>query len=802
MSRLVCALAAVLLLAGFSPETSYKVPPKDIVSILDAPLPPHVAVNPRGGALLLVEFEPNPPLALLAAPILRLAGVRIDPAISALQRTLRYTGISVQPLGGAPPRRVALPVGARIGFPAWSHDGRRFAFTRDLADGVELWVGDAASATARPVGNLRVTDVLGPPFRWVGEGQRLIVRTVPPSRDAPPRPPRIPSGPAVDETAGKQSQLPTYQDLLKTQFDELLFEHYGRSQLMLMDAATSKLSPLGTPGLLLDATLSPDGRHVLVTRLRRPFSHRVLYSNFTRSIEVWDMTGARVATVADLPVTDEIPRHGVSTGPRNVAWQPLLPATLVWREALDGGDPVRKVPRRDRLMALDAPFKGTPRELLQAKGRINGLDWMSRPNALLMTEFDRDRRWTTTTLLDLANPAAGKVVFDRSVNDAYNDPGNPVHEVRANGDRVVLQDGNAIYLSGSGASEAGERPFLDALDLDSLGKTRLQQSEEGVYERFVSFQKKDSRAQILTRRESRAEPPNLHLVDLANGARRQFTDYRDPAPQLQRVRRELIRYTRADGVPLSGMLYLPPGYAAGTRLPVLVWAYPREYSDADTAGQTRGSPNRFAIPSGDSPVLLALRGYAVLMNATMPIVGNPETMNNTYIEQIAANAKAAVDKLDEMGVADRARIVVGGHSYGAFMTANLLAHTDLFVAGIARSGAYNRSLTPFGFQNERRSYWEAPELYQKISPFTHANRINEPLLLVHGEADNNTGTYPIQSERLFEAIRGNGGTARLVMLPHESHGYRARESVLHVLAEMIEWADRWTKLPVARAGSR
>jgi dipeptidyl aminopeptidase/acylaminoacyl peptidase len=267
------------------------------------------------------------------------------------------------------------------------------------------------------------------------------------------------------------------------------------------------------------------------------------------------------------------------------------------------------------------------------------------------------------------------------------------------------------------------------------------------------------------------------------------------------MKKELVKYTRADGVALSGTLYLPSGYKARTRLPLIIWAYPLEYSDPGTAGQIRGSPNEFTFFRGVTPLFFITQGYAVLMDATMPVVGDPETMNNTFVEQIVSSAKAAIDKLDSMGVADPQRALVSGHSYGAFMTANLLAHSDLFAAGIARSGAYNRTLTPFGFQSERRSFWEAPDLYMKVSPFTYANKINEPILLIHGEADNNAGTHTIQSERLFQAIKGHGGTARLVLLPHESHGYAARESVLHVLAEMFEWADEYVKNK-AVAGAR
>ncbi len=791
MTSRVLTIGFVLAALPAAAQAPYKLPPKEVVDVIDAPPPPQAVVSPTGDAVLLAEPEAYPPIALLAEPILRLGGVRISPATGCRQRTFRFTGLQLQPVDGGAPARVSLPAGARVGLPAWSHDGKRFAFARDLADGVELWIGDAAKGAARPVEGVRLHDVLGPPISWTGAGT-LIVRTIPGGRGDSPRAPAVPVGPVVEETAGKASQMATFQDLLRNPHDAALFEHYAPAQLAVVDAAAGTATRLGEPGLYTDVDPSPDRQYLLVERVKAPFSTRVPFFYFARSTEVWDAAGRMLATIVDLPVSDEVPRQGVPTGPRQVSWQPLVPSSLVWVEAMDGGDPTKKVPHREKLMALSAPFTAPPSELTQLRQRFAGLDWTGRKGIALVAEYDRDRRWRTTSLVDLAAPKAAKVVFDLSANDAYGDPGDPVMETRPTGERVALQDGDLIYLAGDGASDGGDRPFLDRFSLRTLQKERLFHSREGRYERFLAFLK-GSRTRAVVRSESKREAPNLDVVDLASSARRKLTDYRDPTPQLTRVTKELLRYTRKDGVPLSGTLYLPPGYTAGMRLPALVWAYPLEYSDVATAGQVRGSTHTFPRVTGASPLAFLSQGYAVLMDATMPVVGDPDTMNDSYVEQIASAAEAALDVLDAKGVVDRRRVVVGGHSYGAFMTANLLAHTDLFAAGIARSGAYNRTLTPFGFQSERRSFWEAPQLYLRVSPFTYANKINEPILLIHGEADNNSGTYPIQSERLFQGLRGNGGISRYVVLPNESHGYRARESVLHTLAEMIEWADRWAK---------
>jgi dipeptidyl aminopeptidase/acylaminoacyl peptidase len=518
----------------------------------------------------------------------------------------------------------------------------------------------------------------------------------------------------------------------------------------------------------------------------------VPYFYFAREIQVQDLNGAVARTLASLPVSDEVPVQGVVKGPRDLEWQPLHPAKLLWVEALDEGDPQRKVPQRESVLSLAAPFVAPPTEVMRLAHRFRGFEFGARRDEVWVTEYERERRWRTTYAVDLRSPQHKRVLFDRSVNDAYGDPGQPLMRTLDNGMRVLRQDGNRVYLAGRGATPEGARPFLDRFDVVTKKTERLFHSSEGAVESALGFVG-DGKQSIVTRYESRSEPPNYAVVELAGGDRRQVTHFADPYPSLQGVDKRLLKYTRADGVALSGTLYLPPTHRAGERLPCLVWAYPLEYSDPATAGQVRASPDAFTLYRGASPLFFVTQGYAVLMDATMPVIGDPETMNETFVEQIVAAATAAVHTLDSLGVVDPQRVVVSGHSYGAFMTANLLAHSDLFAAGIARSGAYNRTLTPFGFQGERRSFWEASDVYMKLSPFAHAHRIDEPILLIHGQADNNPGTYTIQSERMYEALQAHGATARLVLLPHESHQYAARESILHTLAEMLEWSDRYVK---------
>jgi dipeptidyl aminopeptidase/acylaminoacyl peptidase len=788
----VCLLVVVFFGSIYAQEP-YKVPPKEVLDILDAPPTPFVVVSPRGDLMLQVEYDPMPSIALLAEPMLRLAGLRLIPKTNGQQRTQYYTGLVIQRLDDGATRRIPLPQGAKLGFPEWSHDGKWLAFTWYTDKGIELWVVDVEKDKARAITRPRVNATFGSTFQWMPDSRHILVQMVPKDRGPVPEAPLVPKGPKVQETAGKFSKVSTYQDLLKDPYDEVLFEYYTTAQLMLIDVKTGKSRKMGLQDVYSDVSPAPNGELLLVERIKHPYSYSVPYYRFPHSVEIWNMKGEIVHVLADLPVADEIPIHGVSTGPRSVQWHPIEPATLIWAEALDGGDPKREVPHRDKLMTLAAPFEGEPREIHKIEHRYWRIDWMQTGEQALVTEYDWKRRWRTTKMIDFYDATIEpKVVFDLSVHDRYGDPGYPVHKITRTGKYVLLQDKNWIYLSGRGATPEGERPFLDRMNIETLGKERLFLSGETSYESFIAFVE-DDRSRIVTCYESKTEPPNFFVRNLTSGRRRALTDFKDPAPQLTGLEKQIVRYKREDGVDLFGTLYLPPDYKEGERLPLVMWAYPLEYSDPSTAGQVRGSPNRFTWLRGTSHLFFLTQGYAILDGAQMPVIGDPETANNTFIEQIVSSAKAAIDYLDSLGIIDPNRVGVGGHSYGAFMTANLLAHCDLFAAGIARSGAYNRTLTPFGFQSERRTLWEAPEIYFKISPFMHADKINEPILLIHGEVDNNSGTFPIQSERLYHAIKGHGATARYVVLPHESHGYRARESILHVLAEMFEWFDEYVK---------
>ncbi len=777
----------------------YATPAPGIAAIVDAPPPPSVFASPDGEFIALVHGQAHPPVAVLARPYLALAGLRIDPVLGARRRLRRTSRLSVLCTADGRERFLDLPEEAQLGSPAWAPDGRRFAFTVDGTDAVAVWVADAASGEAHPVPGLTVCDVLagepiegGGALRWSRDGRWLIALRPPTPR---PRLSPAPAEPRTEETAGKHAQIATYQDLLATAADEDTFEVLATTTPCRVDPVTGEAAELGPPGLYQDVTDSPDGRYLLVHRLTRPFSFRVPWFWFARRAEVWDAGGTPRAVIADLPASEEVPRHGVPTGPRLVNWEERRPAALVWTQALDGGDPVRPAKHRDRVFRLAAPFTGAAEPVLDVAHRCLGWYDLNAPGQVLLIEHDRDRRWLTTWLCDLAAPQDRRTVFGRAADDAYGDPGSPMTVLNPDGTRTVLADGTAIYLLGEGATPEGRRPFLDLFDLATLTATRVHESPPGGMDYVLGL--RDGRGEAVVWHESPAEPPNLLTVSLLDSRRRPLTAWPDPHPQFTGVAKRLMSYDRGDGVTLSGMLYLPPGHdpARDGRLPLLIWAYPYDFGGADTAGQVRTDTFSFTRFTALGAAVFALGGYAVLANATLPVIGDPETMNDNYVEQTAAAALAHIRALDEAGIIDPARVAVGGHSYGGFMTANLLAHTGAFAAGIARSGAYNRTLTPFGFQTERRSFWEAPAVYDRMSPFRYADRISAPLLLIHGEKDPNSGTYPIQSQRLFQAIAGNGGTARLVVLPHEGHAYLARESVLHVLAEEFAWLARWLGKP-------
>jgi dipeptidyl aminopeptidase/acylaminoacyl peptidase len=784
--------ASAAQFAQTTDTTRYQLPPKEIVAAFDAPPLPQAILSPTKQMMALIWRRPYPSIAELSQPMLRLAGVRINPKNNGPQRATEIYAITLKKIADGSEIKVMVPPKANLTDVRFSPDGSHLSFLNRKDDRAELWGADTATGRAKLLsGTDRLNATAGDPCDWLEDNATLVCELVPAGRGAPPLEPTVPLGPNIQENNGKAAPAATFEDMLKTAHDEALFEYYFTSQLAAINVNSGRKTLIGRPAIFGTVTPSPSGEYLLVSRTKRPFSHLIPGSGFPEDVEIWSRGGELVRKIADVPSREGVPLNGVQTGPRGYRWRPDQPATVLWIEALDGGDLKNKVPFRDKVMLLAAPFKDAPAEMAKTEWRLSGLVFTEKGIGLLF-EADRVTRRIRTWIIEPG--AAPRKLWDRRQEAAYENPGNPVmrRDSGGGGGNVVMQTGDYIFLVGQGASPEGDRPFIDRLNLKTLATERLFRSDAKAYETIVAPLNEEGKI-LLTRYETPTDPPNYYVRDLNSNSKRAVTEFKDPQPQLRGVTHQFVTYQRKDGVKLSATLYLPPGYKPGQRLPVIIWAYPREFGDPDSASQITGSPNRFTIVSGYSHLFLLLSGYAILDNPTMPIVGPGETANDHYVEQLVASAEAAIDKVVAMGVGDRERIGVGGHSYGAFMTANLLAHSRLFRAGFAESGAYNRSLTPFGFQSERRTFWEVPDLYAKMSPFWYANQISDPILLMHGEADDNPGTFPIQSERFYMALKGQGATVRYVTLPFEAHGYAGRETLLHILAERINWFDKYVK---------
>lgn len=781
----LAALTVVALTAQSTASSGYLTPPKLIMDIMDAEPLPGVLVSPDRKTLLLTHRKSMPTLAEVASPMLRLGGSRISPLSNGPHVLNGTTGLTLKDVATGVERKLTLPAEGSFGA-SFSPDGAKLSITHTTDSGIRLLVADIATGQVRTVLDGGVNG-LGGGCSWLEDSSGFMCGLIPAGRGAAPPTPRVPTTPNMQQNMGTVAAGRTYQDLLTNAHDEALYDYYFTSQPAWVSLAGTP-TPFGKPAVYAGLQISSDAKYLIVTRIKRPYSYLLPASSFPRDVEVWDRTGALVRTLADVPMGDVVPVNGVHQGPRNARWHPLEPATLLYVEALDKGDIRNTVPHRDRVMGLAAPFTGQPAELIKTTWRAGGMTFTER-GAILVSESDRASRMSRTWLYETGFGATPKKLWERAQEDRYGDPGSPLMRP---GTGKAIQVGDAVYLTGAGASPKGDLPFLDRFNLKTLQKERIWQSTEDAYETLVALVD-DTATRVITRRETKQIPPNYVMRDRTAGSMTPITAFKDPHPQLSDVQKQFVTYKRTDGVTLSGTIYLPPSYQPGTRLPMFVWAYPQEFTNADAASQISGSPNRFTLVRGASHLLLLTQGYAIFDGATMPIIGSGETANDTYVEQLVASAQAAVDYAVNAGFADRTRIGVGGHSYGAFMTANLLAHSDIFAAGVARSGAYNRTLTPFGFQNETRTFWEAPDVYAKMSPFWHAHKVKEPILLIHGELDNNSGTFPIQSERFYMALKGHGATVRYVTLPYESHGYSARESNLHVMAETLNWLDKYVK---------
>ncbi|MBO6533760.1 MAG: S9 family peptidase [Muricauda sp.] len=792
-----------LLSIGFvhaQEKLTYQKPSEEILELVNAPLAPSVLINDEGNYMVLLYRDYYKTIAELSETELRLAGLRINPKTNIGSRTNYYNNVIVKKIGDNEGTQVkGLPENPRLANFNWSPDQSKIAFTNTTTEGVEVMVLDLKSATATAITETNVNANMRDIINWFKDGESVLVKMLPEDRKPLINSDEaVPDGPTISTNDGKKAQNRTYQDLLKNPNDEFNFEQLARSELykVQMDGTKTKWKDAD---LYTSISFSPDGEYVMTVTLDKPFSYLVPYYRFPNTTTVYKKDGTKVKTLLQVPLIEDLPQGFMATrtGMRDISWRNDKPATLTYVEALDGGDPENEVPYRDEVFEIEAPFDGEGKSILKTKNRFSYIQW-GNDNVAIAHDRWWNNRNTKTYLFNPSNPdAEAKIIEDRNYQDVYSNPGSFVTKRNENGAWVLsLDKNNNAYLIGDGYTEEGQFPFVEKMDLNSLKKTRLYTSKlEGKLENLIEYD--PEKDQLLVRIESANEYPNYYYKSLIK--RRgpmQLTDFDNPYKSIQNVHKEVITYKRDDGLELSGTLYLPVGYdmEKKEKMPMILWAYPREYKDKNSASQNTSNPNEFTYPYWGSPIYWVTKGYVVLDGAAFPIIGEgDEQPNDTFRSQLVANAKAAIDAVDELGYIDRDRIAVGGHSYGAFMVANLLSHSDLFAAGIARSGAYNRTLTPFGFQSEERNYWEAPEVYYTMSPFMHADKMKTPLLLIHGQADNNSGTYPMQSERYFNALKGLGATVRLVMLPKESHGYRGKESILHMLWEQDQWLEKYVK---------
>ena len=793
-------LSLLLLLvssAQLFAQDGYKTPPKEIMDLVLVKPTPNVSLDDKAEWMLFTQSNSYPSVEELARPELRIAGLRINPNNFAPSRQTFINDLWFKNLSSNKEFKIAgLPSPLMAGSVNWSPDDKKIAFTHTTSDRVDLYVIDVATKKAVKVNKQPLNTISGS-FQWIDDNTLLYRTIVKPLSAVPPKS-SVPKGPTLQENYGKASPRPTFQDMIKNPYDEQLFEFYGTTQLVKNVNGTE--TKIGQPSIYTSISVSPDKKYMMLRTIKKPFSYLVPAFGFPAAVVITDMNGKQIKLLADLPSAETAPsgNDNVQNVARAFEWRDDEAATVVWCMPLDSGLIKTKVDFHDAVFALSAPFNGQPKELFKTEMRYRFTNWGNSTIALV-NEGLTSKQLTRT---DRYNPSTGQFekLTERNTTDNYSNPGTPVTEKNQFGIDVikVMDNGNKLLLNNTtGASPNGDLPFLATFDLNTKKLDIIWRSDESHFESVVRVLNPD-KLELLTRKESEKEVPNYWIKNLnLKIADRQITNFTNPYPQLEGVSKQKIKYKREDGVDLTGDLYLPKGYdpKKDGKLPVIMWAYPAEFNSAADAAQIRGSEHKFTFISYGTPICYVTQGYAVLNNAEMPIVATDKDKkpNDNFNDQLRMNAEAAINKLDEMGVGDRNRVAVGGHSYGAFMTANLLAHTKLFKAGIARSGAYNRTLTPFGFQNEDRTYWEAPGIYNDMSPFMSADKIKTPILLVHGELDNNTGTYPIQSERMFNAIKGHGGTVKFVLLPYESHGYAAKENILHLLYEQYAWVEKYVK---------
>jgi len=784
----------------FSQENiNYQVPSSEILDLVEYDRPPTVAYDSDKNFMLFLYRDNYKSIEDLSQKELRLAGLRINPKTNIGSRITYYNNIKIKNLKNKRSKIddiIGIPSNPKIANINWSPNQKNIAFTNTSSDGVKLWVLNLESRSLNKLTDLKLNSNIRDVINWLNDSE-ILIKVIPETKKKLiDQSGIVPSGPTISSNDGENAQNRTYQDLLKNKTDELNFEQLVTSDIYKV-TLDGKISKWLNPDMYTDITPSPDGEFVMVSNIKKPFSYIVTYGRFPKSTNIYDNEGILVSNLVDMPLIEELPQgfNAVWNGKRNFSWRMDKPATITYMVALDNGDPSNEAEYRDELFQLDAPFAGNGNTIFKSINRLSGIIWGNNTSAVAIDYWIKNRNEKTYLFNPSDTNQKPRIIYDRNYQDRYSDPGFFITERNTFNKSVLKIDSNNLILMGDGYTEKGQFPFVDRLNLDNLTTERIYESNyTDKLENLVDFDV--NKKQLLVRIESKNEYPNYYFKNLNGKKITRITDFTNPFEKLSKVDKQVITYKRNDGLDLSGVLYLPTGYNKDSKekMPMIMWAYPREFKDKSSAGQNTNNPNEFTYPYYGSMVYWVTKGYVVLDDASFPIIGEDKTEpNDDFRNQLVENARAAINAVEKLGYIDKDRVAVGGHSYGAFMVANLLSHSDLFAAGIARSGAYNRTLTPFGFQSEERSYWQAPDVYNTMSPFMHADKMKTPLLLIHGEDDNNSGTYPMQSQRYFNALKGMGAVVRLVMLPKESHGYSSKESIYHVLWEQDQWLEKYVK---------
>ena len=824
-------------------------PPDEIAKVVLAPRHLNVSLtnpSPDRKYFLKAESEGMPTMAVFAKPHYYLGGVQIDHrANRARSLTTRgSSGFSVIDWETGRTTKIELPRGARATNPAWSRDGREVAYFAHFDNATHIYIANAATGKSRALTKAPVLATLVTSFAWTADGKGIVTVLVPEGRGAEPRLPDVPTQPKIRVTQGTKAQTRTYASLLETPHDKALLEYYATGQLAVIDTKSGAVRRIGKPAMVQRVDASPDGQHFRITHMQHPFSYIVPVQSFGNREELWDSNGKVLLEIAKRELRegagpgatddDAAPaaqaRQAADTAKRNLAWNPVGPGMIYLQQepaqrraerdsaAPAGRNEVNQPRRKDRLYQWLPPYDAASAKVLfESESRMSNVRFSEDGQVLFVSDDNGEsavylsepaRRYTITRGRGGAGGRGGggggtQTPAQIAAADSafYNNPGTLLTKTGPNGATVVQMssDRQAVYLSGTkyfpNPVADAPRSFVDRLEVKTGNKTRVFESDGKVWE-TVSEVLDDDFTRAIVSRESPTEVPDFYLRDMKAGTLRKLTNNVDYSPELTRAIRKIIPVERVDGYKFFVNITLPPDYVQGTRLPAMFWFYPREFTDQQSYDRTRRTLNKTRFPSistRDMDILTKL-GYAVV-EPDAPIVGENGRMNDNYVSDLRNNLTAVIDTLVSHGYIDRNRIGIGGHSYGAFSTVNAMVHTPYFKAGIAGDGNYLRALTPNGFQTERRDLWTARETYLEMSPLLYADKLNGALLMYHGMADQNVGTAPINSERLYHALMGLGKTASLYMYPYEDHGPATKETNLDLWARWVAWLDTYLKNP-------